>query len=716
MRSFLVVLIISIIAIPRLASADIAPPPGEIFKKSLPVDLTADSVNFDNASQTYYAKGNVVIVQDKMTLKADEVVINMSSGVAHAFGAVELTDDLKNVLKGEDISMNINEKTLVIARARIFYQPEKIRLTADYLSKTTEKDYEGTGITYTSCEYTEPEDPAWDFYISNVSITYGDYLTGRNVFFRIKGVPVLYAPYMTIPIRRARQTGLLQPIPAYSVQRGFVYKQALFWAISQNTDATYYLDFESRRGIGSAAEFRYIRSRKSGGEIFFSHFQENDLSRIRGFRNEAGVLVRPETAKSGRWFLKYVHNEEFENGVQIRANINLVSDDEYFVDFGKPGYERSLESLESNVSISKNWRTYSLTAQFRYFNNLVSAKDMDTLQLLPSFNLNGLNEPIFGGPFYISSEHSLVNFYRREGLRGTRLDMHPRLSMPVKLGGVLDVTPWAAPRVTLYNVDNNPERRYVDRSLYDSGVEVSTTFVDVFYNDDITKRALRHSIRPKFVYTYIPDVPQREVPKFDAIDEIKPVNSVALMLNNALTGRYLDNGKTKYTDYVFLDIGTSYDIMEATRPRLNSIDKRRPFANILGDLRINPAQWASVVAKGTYDAYRNWFVNYDTSLRLSGPSVGDLFASHRFTRDGASYLEGGARLHVTNYFDLTYLQRYSITAKTALETAYAMEYNHQCWNTILTFSMKPEENIVMLTFNLLGLGKIAGISAPVGGI
>lgn len=683
---------------------------GELFKKESPVEITADSITYDKATDTYHAVGDVEIVQEGTTLKSDAAILDMAAGVATATGDVRVVDEGGNALRGKNLQFNMKDKTSVLVNGRIFYRQDNIHITGDEIRKTGPESYFARRIDYTTCDCPDPEkEPAWKFSATSADITVGEFLTGWNARFYVKGVPVLYSPYITIPIKRDRQTGFLQPRPGYSGLRGFVLDNTFFWAISKNTDATFYLDVETARGLGKGVEYRYIRNRKSSGELFFYHFQEKDISRVREFRQDLENLSRPQDANNNRWRLNYIHNELLGDNINIRANLNLISDDEYFIDFGDGSDERSLESIESNISISRNWSVYSLVAQFRVFNNLLDEEDAETLQRLPEITFNNADKKVFNTPFYISSESSLVHFWRKEGMRGERLDIHPRLSLPMRPGGYFDFTPSIAPRGTLYLVSEDPDGRYSDRFLYDVRADLTTTFIRIYDANGETLQALRHTIRPNIIYTYIPESVQADLPSFDAIDRIAPANSITYSVNSTVTGRHLDDGVKSYFDYLYLDLSQTYNIYEAQRKLASPTDERRPFSEINGELILRPNPYAVFTAKGRFDVYDNRFNTYDTSVAAVDKRGDSLNISHRFVKDGANYLEGALRARVNRAVDLTYLNRYSFDDNRPLETSYGIEYTHQCWSSTLTFTERLEEKIVYLTFNLLGIGKVAGI-------
>lgn len=681
----------------------------DVLEKNVPVEITADYLTYDKDTATYHAEGNVVITQESTTLITDEAMLNTASGVASARGNVVVIDEGGNTLKSDNVTLNLKEKTAVVARGRIFFKREHVYIAGDPITKTGDVTYKLEKATFTTCDCEEGESPAWSLYLSRGKVTIGEFLTGTNAFFYIKSVPVLYSPYVSAPIKRDRQTGFLQPKPGFSRLRGFVFRDSFFWATSDNTDATFSIDYESSRGVGEGAEFRYIRNRDSAGEINFDRFHENDIDRVREFRKGVDNLSRPTSAGSERWYFKMVHSEFFSGGANIKADINLVSDDEYFIDFGKDTKDRSQESIESNISISKNWSVYSLVAQWRYFDNLLLADDSSTLQKLPEVTFSGTDNRVFVTPFYISFDSSFVNFTRKTGVTGQRLDIHPRLSLPLNPGGYFDLTPAFSPRATFYMASEDPRGRFSDRYIYEASVDLTTTFVRVFETGFENLKALRHTIRPKLTYSYVPEAVQSDLPQFDAVDSIGAANGVTYSINSTVTGKYIEDGVKSYLDYLYLDISQSYNINEATRKLVSPDDRRRPFSNVTGEARITPATWAHLAGKGSYNIYNHWFDSYDAELGLQDSRGDMLNVTERFLRATTKYLEGSARAHIIKPLDFTFLTRYSFDQRKSLETVWGLEYTHQCWSAVLTYTERLEEKMFFLTFSLAGLGKVAGI-------
>ena len=686
---------------------------GELFGKEAAIEVTADVLTYDKERNTYVARGNVVISQEGTTLMADEATLNLLTGIASATGDVLVIDEGKSRLEGIDLKFNIKDKTAVVTKARLFYKEENIHITGDTIKKVGPETYDGENVAYTTCDCDVDETPAWNFSASQASVTVGEYLRGWHAFFRVKGVPILYSPYVKIPIKRERQSGFLTPRPGYSKLKGFRIDIPFFWAISKNTDATFDVDIQTERGLGKGLEFRYIRSRRSYGELSIFHFKEKDIERLRDFRKDVDNLSRPEDASDDRWQFRMLHTEFLPLSVNFKANVHLVSDDEYLIDFAKASDQKSLESIETNLSLSRSWSAYSLVAQLRTFDNLLLRDDSATLQKLPEVSLTASDQKILSTPFYVSAASSLIYFYREEGIRGERLDVQPRLSLPLSPGGYFELTPSFAPRATFYLINRDPGGRYFERYLYDAKVDLTTTFARVYQTAFEHTDALRHTVRPKLSYTYIPEAVQSDLPQFDGVDSIAATNTLTYSVNTTLTGRSVNGAALSYHDYLYMDLSQSYDLNEATRKLPTPLTQRRPLSDISGEIILKPSSLSNISGKGKYNVYDDWFTSYDASLSVSDARGDSLSLSHRFLRGGTRYMEGGLRVRINEALQATYSKRFSFTEYRSLETTYALEYTHQCWSSVLSYSERLEEKVFYLTFDLLGLGRVAGIQGRV---
>jgi hypothetical protein len=84
----------------------------------------------------------------------------------------------------------------------------------------------------------------------------------------IKGLPILYFPFMKLPLKAKRQSGFLMPSFQSSEQKnGFVYTQPVFLDFSPSADATVTTDLFETRGTRLGFETRYEARRHSGFQL-----------------------------------------------------------------------------------------------------------------------------------------------------------------------------------------------------------------------------------------------------------------------------------------------------------------------------------------------------------------------------------------------------------------------------------------------------------------
>ena len=86
----------------------------------------------------------------------------------------------------------------------------------------------------------------------------------RHAVYRIKHVPVLYAPVYTRPLgRNPRKSGFLTPQIGNSSTKGFTIGLGYYWAIARNYDATYQGEYFGNGGLGQPWIFAASRPQKS---------------------------------------------------------------------------------------------------------------------------------------------------------------------------------------------------------------------------------------------------------------------------------------------------------------------------------------------------------------------------------------------------------------------------------------------------------------------
>ncbi|MBI4240456.1 MAG: LPS-assembly protein LptD, partial [Candidatus Rokubacteria bacterium] len=431
-----------------LASPAVAQAPLTLREPEGEVSVVADRIEQVGEDGLVIATGNVEIARGTSRLTADRVEYNRRTGEALALGRVTFYDG-QDRLVGERLEYNLKTGTGVVHNASAFAAPY-YRIAGERMERTGDRVYRVRRGVFTTCEGDPPE---WSVHVGEATLDLDEYVVGRDASFWVGGFPLIpWVPFFAAAIRRERQTGFLFPELGISSQKGVFGKVPFFWAISDSQDLTFSLDVFTRRGVGAEGEYRYVLSESSRGSLggFFirESLKDDDDRGVGSFRHDWQLTPR----------------------LSVKADLNVVSDDRLFREYGDRLHERSLQRAESNVFVVQRWDTWNLVGNVFWYQDLTTGRPVE-LQRLPEVRLLGVRQPVPGVDWLLyETEASYVNFVRDVGSDGQRLDLHPRGFVPLSLGGLLTITPFFGGRGTYYDT------RVVGKRLTRDGqIEVEVT-------------------------------------------------------------------------------------------------------------------------------------------------------------------------------------------------------------------------------------------------
>ena len=233
--------------------------------KEISWNISASKVIFDNKNNLYIAEDGVVITGGKTRLEADYVTFSNLTKDAHARGNVLLISG-EDSISCDEMQINLTTETGTIKKGVIYVQENNFYIHGETIRKTGEFNYSAEKGSITSCSGDVPD---WKITGKKVNVTVHGYGTAKDTVFWVKNIPAIYSPYLVFPVKTKRQTGFLVPRVTSSDRKGVEYEQPFFLALSRNTDATFYIDAMSDRGLKAAAEYRYILDENSKGTVFF---------------------------------------------------------------------------------------------------------------------------------------------------------------------------------------------------------------------------------------------------------------------------------------------------------------------------------------------------------------------------------------------------------------------------------------------------------------
>ena len=663
-----------------------------------PVHVEADSLTHEAAQDRIEATGSVRIRGRGMTLLSDRALLFSERNEAEAMGNVTLMSD-GDMLRADRLRINYQDDTGEVEQGDAFIKKGNFHVRAARMYKLGPDSYRLEDGTFTTCD---AERPSWKFSASDVKVTLGEYATGKHAFFYLRDVPVFYFPYIVFPVRQERQSGFLTPRGGNSSKKGVTFNLAYYWAISPSQDATFNLDIQSKRGVGLGVDYRYIRKRGSEGSFRGYAIYDTDQQRFRGDMSQK-------------------HKEIISDTFNIKSEINLATDRDFYRDFAEQTGVYNRNQLDSSLSVTKLFHRQVLVGELRYVEDL--REDMPdnrkTLQKLPVISLTGVRERLFGTPLYMSHESSFTNFYRSEGIKGQRLDINPLLNAYAKPFDAVETTAWAGYRLRLYNAYDIPKNDgnnlpdadgFHGMGLFTGGGAVSSTLARVYETGSAVVPKVRHVLIPEVRYNFVQDREQKDLPFFDFNDRLVHENRVVYSLANYLTGKFAGTGgNAEYRELLYLRLSQGYDLSGERRDLLTLVDEKRPFTDVMLEARVNPLKQVSLSLDSRFNVYETNISTTAVSADAKDGNGNAAGVTYRFARNEVDYLEGRASLALFKPFYFNYASRYSFDREDFLESFYSLEYRHQCWSVNVTYRDRVDTKEVFVNFNLAGIGSLGTV-------
>lgn len=673
----------------------------DVDKKEQPVSIQADILDYDEPTATYAAQGSVDIQQEQTRLRADRVRYNTLNGEAEAVGHV-LLDDPEGTLAADRMNINMNTSTGTAEQAQGFFSAYSFYLSGDEVSKRGDHSYRITNGFFTTCA---AEVPAWKFGARSLDVTIGGLARAKHVKFYVHDVPILYLPYLAYPVKTERESGFLLPGFGLSRERGTQLSLAYYQVLGRNMDATVYLDYFSDMGLGSGVEYRYIFGADNAGVTNFYY--------VSGYGDSAYQDL------DDRFAYRWDHLGTLAGNIRFSADVEYVSDRDYFEDFGEIAEEYDKDEVESTLALSKQWGNWVLTGELLYTKDLEEQADNDlTLQRLPEIQLDYSRTRIADSAFYLKLDSSSTYFWRREGLKGERLDIRPAVSAFFQPAEVLEIEPELGYRQRFYWTSAEGPG-YEHAGNYDFSTRFSTRFSRIYTlgkSEGLTK--IKHSIEPETTYFYTPNKKQSDLPYFDSADRVENKNLLDYAVVNRIIGRFVeDGGRPSYRELVYFRLSQQYDIWLSRRDRelKQQLDR---FSDIRSELILRPTSRWSIDVDLLYNPHLNQFSSFtaETAARYSD-DVG-FSASYRYQQEdqqnGSEYLSTLIDLDWLKPLYVKYEYRYDLVEKQRLENLVSLEYRAQCWSVFLSYRDRIDDNEVMLTFALSGIGNVGHAGASLG--
>jgi LPS-assembly protein len=659
----------------------------EGIKAKEPVNIEAEELTYDKETQTYEAHGQVEVSQGDLFLKADHARLNMATNELVAWGNVLLREG-EDVVECERLEVNIETRLGRIYQARLYLKDQNFHVTGREAEKLGENHYRIFDGSLTTCD---AKRPPWTFTVKEIEVkemALGGWGTAKGPVFYFEDIPVLYFPWGAFPVRQERQSGFLMPSWGYSSTYGVKFENGFYWAFAKNMDATLYLDYLGDRGFKEGLQYNYAFTQDTKGQANF-------------------YFIDDQEAHEDRYAFFIQHEQKLPYDFYLKADINRVSDHQYFQDFRSEGLPEtaqmaemdavSLSLLRSVVFAGKNWDQFSFLVDNEVFDDFTQRDNQKTIQTLPQISFYAHPQSLFNTPFFYNITSSYTDFWRERGVESNRGDLFPTISYPVRLLDVLKFESDVGLRETFYRNYNDHTGTFEgwkSRETLEANAQMSADFYRVYdaetfsrISDLLKVSKWMNIIEPTISYQYSPPVNQADLPIYDAVDRIPYTNQITYGFIQSLMGKPEKEGASSgAVEYEKLEISQSYSLGDPSWYNPLYIDtdgKKRSFSNIEGQLWLNFSPSLSAYADTELNPYRGSFDVFNLAMVAKDPrndavSVG--YGNTRSTLGSFKEINLDARVKTIPPLYLFGSYYYNLLAGTWVQWIIGAEYQTQCWS------------------------------------
>jgi LPS-assembly protein len=486
--------------------------------------VTADRTLYHSREKVYEAFGHVVVSSQGQRLSADYLWLDEATREIKARGNVLLVDK-ETTIQAAELHFNLNT-----GFGSIFYgkvSNDLYTLKGQLIRRVGENHFLTTEGEYTTCKDCAE---SWKLSAKNVDLTIDGYAFMDSVFIKVKDVPTIFFPYLVVPVKTKRQSGLLFPrIGVSPNNKGFIFVQPVYWAINKYQDATLGVGRYTEMGTRLEGEHRY---RLGGGiqgqtNVFFTADRKfKDINTLRGFGGS-----------STRMAIIAKHELPLAENFNARLRVYEATDRDYPLDFPEDILGRQLPALESSGIVSAPFDAFFVSAEAKRYRNLLYDRplgfDGGTVQAMPTVHA-GLKPIRILGPVYANFYGRFDRYSRRNGsftsvdgllengspifntaanrgdlIRETnRSYLQPNLTAPFSIGGLIGVVPTLQFTNIHYDFNvptagggsvANTATRYLEAK-----VELSTTLQKSYAINSEKWSKLQHQVSPFLTLSNIP--------------------------------------------------------------------------------------------------------------------------------------------------------------------------------------------------------------------
>ena len=408
----------------------------QVAHAQMAATLVADSVTIENRERLV-ATGNIEVLYEGSRLRATRVTYDKPTDRLRIEGPILITGPDGEIVTADQADIDPQLENGVLLGARLVLN-QQLQLVANQIDRAEGRYSQLYKAAVTSCHVCSGEAPLWEIRAEKVlHDEAAQQLYFTNAVFRVKGLPILYLPYLRLPDpTNTRARGLLIPRIRSNDRLGLGVKLPYFLPLGRSRDllVTPYLAANTR-----TVELRYREALRNGGLTIDGAISQDDLPGSDGLR---GYVFADGSFDLG-------------SDVVLQFDIQAASDNAYLSDYAIDDTDR----LSSIVALTQVRPDALTTASLSYYQTLRA--DEVNASLPPLVGQAGLvrrYHPAIGGTVTLTaSADTLLRYGDAIGAAGrdvTRTGATAAWSRDwLSSSGVL-VTGTAAVQADLYRIND----------------------------------------------------------------------------------------------------------------------------------------------------------------------------------------------------------------------------------------------------------------------
>lgn len=404
------------------------------------LEIISDTLERFEEEQKYVATGNVKIQDEKYILKAQKAIYYEKTNEVEAFGDMYYEDD-EITAWAEEGKINIEQKTGFLKKGMIHIKKQDIWITADEIERLSEIKYKAKKATFSTCEPEPDSAQPWCFTGESVDLIVDDTLISKATTFKVKNIPLAFSPIFWGPGGNTKKSGFLPLKIGNSNTRGFQFSPAYYLVIDSNKDATFYIDYFSKAGVGKGIEYRYMDFDTKG---MWYAYQINDRIIEKNYQELRAIHLQKLKNFDLLIDLNYVNKNDFYRQYGDVRSVNLTY---LFKEYGKDLQARYDRFLQSSIEVS----IPGVLSRFYFLGQ--GWKDLKNEGMSPPLKaeLGYVVYPYKIGSFNATFNMNLTEFYKEDGLNGQRLEINP--SITHNFGDSVKIRQNLNAKAIFYNLD-----------------------------------------------------------------------------------------------------------------------------------------------------------------------------------------------------------------------------------------------------------------------